>query len=440
MRPTRVIDVTTTAALSAAAVLLVSLHGCERQVTVHGEGENTSPIHANAGSGASQEGEASAGRAGDGSAISGGARAGTGASADASADDAGGSASDPGAAGSIGTDDGTGLPAGGHLMDGIDQSAQGDAAITDLEIMYQPLGAIELPAVGDQAVSLTQYPRPTAAATLHVAGGNATWWHESMRAYYVYSAANGERFVDLLQTAGTFGIHADGDANDISGTPASYKEFLSANADGFAWVDYGMMAAGPAGGPPMMAGATFGAVVFKRWSGARSEVTDALRYRARIDLSSTHVAFVEYADTAPGTVGQIVVQPLAGGDPIAAAPSANHQDRPAIDGDWVVWEEYVGGDDAVIRARNLATGEVRDVSERTGFRTNPDIQGTRVVWEDQRSGDGDIYYVDLTENDGDHVAVSGAGHSTAVRLNPDGIVWIEVRDDAMGLMRARWAR
>jgi beta propeller repeat protein len=172
----------------------------------------------------------------------------------------------------------------------------------------------------------------------------------------------------------------------------------------------------------------------------RSVLTDPLLYRARVDLSRTHVAFVEYASTAPGSVGQIVVLPLAGGAAIPAAPSAHHQDRPAIDGDWVVWEEYLSSADSVIRARNLTTGEVRDLSATTGFRTNPDILGTRVIWEDQRSGNGDIYLSDLADADGDHVVVSGAGHSAATRLTDDGLVWIETAGDNMGLMRARWTR
>jgi len=81
---------------------------------------------------------------------------------------------------------------------------------------------------------------------------------------------------------------------------------------------------------------------------------------------------------------------------------------------------------------------VRDLSSRTGFRTNPDILGTRVAWEDQRSGDGDLYFIDLDDAEGERVAVSGAGHSAAVRLSSDGLVWIETADDVIALLRARW--
>jgi hypothetical protein len=36
------------------------------------------------------------------------------------------------------------------------------------------------------------------------------------------------------------------------------------------------------------------------------------------------------------------------------------------------------------------------------------------------------------------VAVSGPGHSTGARLTSDGLVWIEISGDTMGLLRASW--
>jgi beta propeller repeat protein len=134
-----------------------------------------------------------------------------------------------------------------------------------------------------------------------------------------------------------------------------------------------------------------------------------------------------------------MVQPLAGGAAIAVAPGNRHQDRPAVDGDWVVWEEYLDGSSSVIRARNLSSGQVRDLSATTGFRTNPDIRGSRVIWEDQRSGNGDIYFADVSDDRGERVAVSGPGHSAAGRLSGDGLVWIETNAGKVGLVRARWS-
>jgi beta propeller repeat protein len=314
------------------------------------------------------------------------------------------------------------------------------AAIQDLEVLIDGLGTIQLPAVGSSGVSLLQYASSGTAFVREVEWSRATRaWHESSAARFIYTAASGNRYLSLLYAGSSYGIYANGTAAEMSGTPASYKEFLAANDDGFAWVDYATTQGGgrpqPGGGP---GNTPMGKIVFQSWAGARSAVTDALRYRARLDLSGTHVAYVEYASTAAGSIGQVMVQPLAGGAAIAVAPGSHHQDRPSIDGDWVVWEEYLDATSSVIRARQLSTGQVRDLSARTAFRTNPDVRGSRVIWEDQRSGNGDIYFTDVTGG-GERVAVSGAGHSAAARLTDDGLVWIETNAGKVGLLRARWA-
>lgn len=349
-----------------------------------------------------------------------------------------GAAGNSGAAGFIaaaGSGD-PGLVPGGNLMDGIDQvGAPMDSIVDQVEVLAESLSAIELPAVGSDGVSLVQYSGPEQAFVLHVDwSGAARSWYASQRIYYAYTTATAERHLAVLHEMALYGVHQNGESAELSGAPTAFKEFLAANSQGVAWVHY---APQPGGQAPVFGTTSIGEVVFQTWGGARTALTDALRYRARIDLSETHVAFVEYASTAPGTVGQIVVQPIAGGAAIVAAPSAHHQDRPAIDGDWVVWEEYLDATDAVIRARNLSSGEVRDLSGTTGFRTNPDIRGTRVVWEDQRSGRGDIYFIDLEREEPERAVVSGAGHSAAARLTSDGLVWIETAGDNIGLLRAR---
>ncbi len=412
-----------------ATLFALVLSGCSRQVTVD-DGQVASPSVA--GPGAPPP-------------------AGTGAATSAGA----GGAGDPPVSAPRGVDVPTAVPvadagmagsaASTSVMNGIDQASGADSLIDEMEVLAVFLSAIELPAVGSDGVSIVQYFGSNQAATLYVDwNGVAEFWHLDAGAHYVGTAASGDRHLGLVYGPASYGIHAGDDAAELSGTPGSYKEHLAASADGFAWVDYPTPASGarPGGGamPPPLGGNVqeLGEVVFQRWSGARSTLSDRLRYRARLDLSRMHVAFVEYADTAAGSVGQIAVLPLAGGTPILAAPSSHHQDRPAIDGDWVVWEEYLSDQDSVIRARNLATGEVRDVSSSTGFRTNPDILGTRVVWEDQRNGDGDLYVADLVEASGERVVVSGPGHSAAVRLSSHNVVWIETADDVIALLSARW--
>jgi beta propeller repeat protein len=408
--------------MALAALLAFAAAGCERQVTVSDAGAIDSMM----GMGPAQAGGAPP--------LAGSAAPDAGSPPDRS--DAPGAQAptavpfaDAGAAGEA---------AGSSVMEGIDQIGESSgAAVDQIQILAVFLSAIELPAVGSAGVSLTQYFGANQAATMYVDwNGLVEFWHVTSRAYYIATAASGDRHLGLVYTQGGYGIHEAAEPREVSGTPATYKEALVANAQGFAWVDYPARAAGQ---PRMGGGETLGEIVFQSWSDDRRALSDALRYRARLDLSDAHVVFVEYADTT-GAVGQIVVQPLDGGEPIAAAPSARHQDRPAIDGDWVVWEEYLGGSDAVIRARNLVSGEVRDLSATTGFRTNPDIRGARVVWEDQRTGNGDIYFTDLDNDVGERVAVSGANHSGATRLSADGIVWIESAEGSIALLRASWVQ
>jgi beta propeller repeat protein len=314
--------------------------------------------------------------------------------------------------------------------------------ITGLQVLADGLSTFELPAVGSDGVSLLEYTGAGTAMAIHVTWDRVTnRWYEDSGARYIYLAANGTRDVALLYLAGSYAIQQNGGAAELSGTPLTYKEFLAANDTGFAWVDYGQISSGSGGGRAGgggTSGSTLGAVIFQSWSGTRTTLTDNLRYRARLALSANRIAYVEYASTVSGTPGQIMVQSLGGGSAVAVAPGTLHQDRPAIAGDWVVWEEYRSSTDAVIRSKNLATGELKNLSSAIGFRTNPDVRDQRVVWEDQRSGNGDIYTYDLAGSLGEQVAVSGPGHSSGARLTSDGLVWIESNGDNVGLLWARW--
>jgi hypothetical protein len=313
--------------------------------------------------------------------------------------------------------------------------------LEDVELMLTGLSSIELPAVGSGGVSLLEYASAESATVVFTdwEGGLSTWY-QSSSAYYAYTAGSGSHHVALLYQQSGYGLYADGSAAELSGARNQYKEFLTANSGGFAWVNY-TPEPGKGGNAPAL-----GEVVFRTWQGEQRALTDAARYRARPDLSDQYLAFVEYADTT-GAPGQIVVVPLSGGEPIVAAPSDHHQDRPAVDGDWVVWEEYVGPEDAVIRARHLRTGVVVDVSSRVGFRTNPDIRGGRVVWEDQTGGTGDIHLAllaaepsnsDSAVSEPDHVLVGGTAYSAAARLSDDRVVWMQVLGAEIGLWQARF--
>ncbi|HXI60200.1 MAG TPA: hypothetical protein VNO55_29250 [Polyangia bacterium] len=421
-------------AATTMAVLCAAIGvGCSRSVTVDGNsgggfGETGGAVGSGGDSPARSGG---AGGEGGGNVVGSGGKSGAGGAGPTN----GGGGSTVGAGG--GHDGGSPdtVLTGNPLIDEINQNNPAAAAMISQPEMLATLTDIQLPSVGSDGVSILQYAAGgSSAVVLHADwADHSGLWYGTSAARYAYTAASGTHHLNLLYLATTYDIYDDGNLTELSGTPMTYKEFLTANANGYAWVDYENKSRAP--------GATnLGKIVFQTWAGARTALTDALRYRSRPDLSADHVAFVEYASTAPGTIGQIVAQPVSGAAAVTAAPSAHHQDRPAIDGPWVVWEEYLSTTDAVIRARNLSTSEVRSLSASTGFRTNADIQGTRVIWEDQRSGNGDIYLTDLATSTGEVAVITGSGHSSGARLTPDGLVWTESAGGKVALLRARWAR
>lgn len=421
----------TTMAMTAFLFIGAFAAGCGRQVAVDRTGAGAGAAGDNGSNGgAAGGGDASGGAAGNPGAggSNGGPGGSTGTSGAGGGTSAGGGAS--GSGGAVSVDGGGGT--GNVLIGEINQNNPAAAALIERPQILAMLMDIQLPAVGTDGVSILQYPSTTSADVLHSDWNAQTgMWYASASAHYAYTAASGNHHLTLLYLPTTYGIYDDGNMNELSGTPATYKEFLSVNANGFAWVDYENKSRMPGA-------VSLGKIVFQTWGGARTTLTDDVRYRARPDLSTDHLVFVEYASTAPGTIGQIMFQPIAGGAATPAAPSAHHQDRPAVDGPWVVWEEYLTTTDAVIRARNMTSADVRNLSATTAFRTNPDIHGNRVVWEDQRSGNGDIYLVDLT-NGSERPLITGAGHSSGPRQTADGLVWTETAGGKVALMYARWA-
>jgi beta propeller repeat protein len=326
----------------------------------------------------------------------------------------------------------SGAPSPSGLLGAIDQAQPGALALLEsFELLSERLTSIERPAVASDGVSLVQYDRSGNASILHVSwDGQAQTWHGSSGAYFAYTAAVLDRHFSLLH-AESYPIFAGGGGAELSGDASAFKEFLAASAVGVAWFDYPT----PVVSTPGLQ--SFGELALQRDDGTRAVLSDRSRYRARLALSATHAAFVEYESSAPGSIGQVIALPLSGAPGFAVAPSAVHQDRPALDGDWLVLEEYRSASDAVIRAYNLTTGELRDVSPTADFRTNADVLGTRVVWEDYRDGSADIYLFDLATGE-EHPLVTGAGHSAAPRLTGDGVVWIEAQGNKAALARARF--
>jgi hypothetical protein len=402
---------------ACTVLLLASVPGCAREVDVDdGAGGTSNTSSGPGGTGAASHGGRDTAGAGGrrGSSLIDGIE-----QADAS------SAGGAGPSGSGGSANGD---AGASTSDAGGARADSGAAvpIRDIEVLDETLDFLSVPSVGSDMISLLQYTSDGVAVTRHVDwNASADSWYEAAGAYHIYTAASGAHQLSLLYAGATYGIYADGGTAELSGNPSTYKEFLAVNQDGFAWVDY-------------ESSSSLGRIVFQPWSGSRRNLTDNLLYRAQIDLSDDQLVYVEYASTAPNAIGQVMVQSLAGGAAVPVAASSHHQDHPAVDGDWVVWEEYLSSADSVIRAHHIPDGETNDVSARTGFRLNADVVAGRAVWEDQRSGDGNIYFVSLTDRTGEQIAVSGGGHSTAPRLTSDGLIWLETDATIVGLVHAHW--
>lgn len=353
------------------------------------------------------------------------------------------------------SDNGTSSTLGMSSMVGVSSahaisSASSAIALTNVHVLTN-LNSIQVPAISTQGVHLTQFQNDGTLGVLAVTWeGQSQWIHTVMGLKFAYTTGSGSHRGTLLDQGTSWPLYADV-INAMGDGSNRYKENLTSNAQGMYWVDYGVVERGGAGGnggsgtggtgtggmSSSTTGVIAGKIYFQAWNGgATSVLTDSIPYRTRLDASDTHLAWVEYAPGA--TIGQIKYMNLNTKQITLAASSSHHQDRPAIDGDYLVWEEYLDASNAVIRSLQISTGKVRDISSNVGFRTNPDILAGRAIWEDQRTGNGDIWYHDLIHGTTEQILVSGTGHSAGVRLYKDKVVWTESNGSAMGLVVGTW--
>jgi len=328
---------------------------------------------------------------------------------------------------------------------------------------YQVLSSLnnlELISVGADGYRIVQYKSDGSAGVLAVGlNGGSSWEGTPSNTYYIYQSSWQDKDASLTQKSSAWSVYTTDYMTEESGSPTSYKEFITTNSSGIFWVDYGQitMSSGGGGGgmgpgsgtggflgreaisqiPDSVVSTTpAGQLLFKGWNSTNIDTITAAstEYISRPVASANHLVFVQYIDS----IGQITLLDLATKSTTVIDPQPYHQDRPAIHGDNVVWEESLSDENTVIKSWNISTGQVRVLSSNTGFRTNPDILNDIVVWEDQRTGDGDIWFYDLSKSEGEQILISGAGHSAGVRLTPQGIVWLESSGGEMGMVSADW--
>ena len=82
------------------------------------------------------------------------------------------------------------------------------------------------------------------------------------------------------------------------------------------------------------------------------------------------------------------------GDAFTVCWAAHNQEKPAVFGHYVVWQDERGGD-WDIYAYDLNTQQEFTVCTATGDQHFPAIYGNVVVWQDERNGNSDIYAYNL---------------------------------------------
>jgi beta propeller repeat protein len=147
------------------------------------------------------------------------------------------------------------------------------------------------------------------------------------------------------------------------------------------------------------------------------------------DMSGTTIAYDDWR--AKIGQGDIYVMDVVTGKERAVCTDDGDQTGAAIDGDWVVWEDWEAANDGGecdLQALNLKTGKRRAVCTAQGVQTSPDISGQWVAWWDGRVDEGDIYAFDLKT--GKELAVcTAAGKQSNPAVSGTWIVWEDARDD-----------
>lgn len=137
-------------------------------------------------------------------------------------------------------------------------------------------------------------------------------------------------------------------------------------------------------------------------------------------ISGQKVAWIEGGD--------VYVKDRAGAEPPARLTNdLISQGRPAISGNWVVWEENHAGDWEVygLDLASLPTGAPVPVATGAGDQRNPDISGDTVVWEDNGGGDWDVLRRDLRGLPGGEVLPvgTGEGDQRSPAISGGKVVW-----------------
>jgi hypothetical protein len=127
-------------------------------------------------------------------------------------------------------------------------------------------------------------------------------------------------------------------------------------------------------------------------------------------------------------------QPLALPLPLLLPRPGFRQWDPHGSGTYLTWTEMsydVPGEDDVL-ALNLATGQVRMVTDKPGLQDGQDLSGSLVLWKDQGvcpCGKSDIYVTDLASGQlYDIAGAVGSEYNSEARIAGHSVVWLAYAD------------
>ena len=115
--------------------------------------------------------------------------------------------------------------------------------------------------------------------------------------------------------------------------------------------------------------------------------------------------------------------------PRPACTATGNQEEPAVDGQWIVWEDHREKASAIY-ARKLSAGEERRLCSASGGQTDPAISGKWVVWVDYRDENktgADIWGCDLQTGTARAICAA-SGDQTSPAISGEWVVWSDGRN------------
>ncbi|MBF0384477.1 MAG: hypothetical protein HQL27_01270 [Candidatus Omnitrophica bacterium] len=112
--------------------------------------------------------------------------------------------------------------------------------------------------------------------------------------------------------------------------------------------------------------------------------------------------------------------------PVQITTDPHFQQKPAISGDLVVWEDQRNGNNDIY-FYDLTSGIETQITDEFAYQGTPDIDGDYIVWEDMRNGNRDVYLYNVVTQT-EMAVTHDSSHQYAPKISGDTIVWHDYRN------------